>query len=116
MDLENELLEIETELWSGGADSYRRHLDEKCLVAFTEMAGVSGREEVAGSVEGGPRWRDVEIDVAGLLQPTPDVAVLTYQASALRGDEERYRALVSSAYVRRDDGWKLMFHQQTPLG
>jgi hypothetical protein len=25
-----------------------------------------------------------------------------------------YRALMSSLYVRREDGWKLAFHQQTP--
>ena len=29
---------------------------------------------------------------------------------------EAYAALVSTGYVRRDDGWKMMFHQQTPLG
>ncbi len=115
MDLENELLAIENELWSGGAESYLRNLDEDCLVAFTEMAGVPTREEVAASVQGGPRWREVEIEVEGLLRPTPEVAVLAYRASATRGEDERYRALVSSGYVRRDGVWKLMFHQQTPL-
>jgi hypothetical protein len=34
--------------------------------------------------------------------------------SGNRGDES-YRALVSSGYARRDDGWKMVFHQQTPL-
>ncbi len=115
MNLEEELLAIETVLWTGGAEEYRENLDDQCLLAFSGMAGVKGRDEVAATVEGPDRWRDVEIEVAGVLRPSTDVAILTYEASAVRGAEERYRALVSSGYVRRDRGWKLMFHQQTPV-
>lgn len=111
-----ELLPIEKSLWTGGPDAYREHVDEMCLLAFTTMAGVSSRDEVAATVADAPRWRELEIDVQGLVQPAADVAVLTYRASAIRGNDERYRALVGSGYVRRDDGWKLMYHQQTPLG
>ena len=115
MTLAEDLLSIEESLWTGGADDYRRHLDDECLVAFTGMAGVSSRDEVAATVEGPDRWRDLDVDVEGVHQPTSDVAILTYRASAVRGDDEAYRALVSSAYVRRDGTWKLTFHQQTPL-
>jgi hypothetical protein len=121
MALEKELLSIEQSLWKGGVDAYRRALDDDCLVAFVQQAGVSSREEVAGTVEGAPRWKDLEMQVEGLLQPTPDIAILTYRASAVRGEgdeggeEQRYRALISSGYVKRHDAWKLMFHQQTPL-
>ncbi len=114
MELQDELLAIEEELWTGGAGPYREHLDDECLVAFTEMAGVSTREQIAGTVEGDERWRDLEIEVRGLHRPTDGVVMLTYRADAVRGDE-RYRALVSSGYVHRDDGWKMTFHQQTPL-
>jgi hypothetical protein len=118
MALENELLSIEQSLWKGGVDAYRRALDDDCLVAFDQQAGVSTRDEVAGTVEGAPRWKDLELQVEGLIQPTPDIAILTYRASAVRGadgSDERYRALISSGYVKRHDTWKLMFHQQTPL-
>lgn len=114
MALKDDLLSIERELWKGEADAYRQNLDDDCLVAFTEMAGVSTREDIAGMVEGGPRWRDVELEVEGFLHLTEEVAILCYRASAVRG-EDRYRALVSSGYVRRGDAWKMMFHQQTPL-
>jgi hypothetical protein len=33
----------------------------------------------------------------------------------VRPEGERYRALVSSGYVKRNGSWKMMFHQQTPL-
>jgi hypothetical protein len=42
--------------------------------------------------------------------------LLTYRASAVRGNGEPYEARVSSGYVRRNGGWKLMFHAQMPLG
>ena len=115
MPVENDLISIEKKLWTGGSEIYRKNLDDNCLLAFMRMAGVSSREEVAGTVEDADRWRDLDMEVEGVLQPTPDVALLTYRASAVRGEGDRYEALVSSAYVRRDGAWKLMFHQQTPL-
>src|SRR5258706_9964050 len=54
MSLQNDPLEKEQHLWSGGAAEYRKTLDADCLVAFTEMAGVSKREKIA---EMAARWR-----------------------------------------------------------
>lgn len=115
MDLKEELMAIEEELWTGGREDYRHRLDADCLVAFASTAGVSTREAVADAVGEGDRWRDLAVVPEGLIQPTEDVALLTYRAAAVRGKSERYRALVSSGYVRRNGAWKLMFHQQTPL-
>ena len=50
-----------------------------------------------------------------LAGPGDEVAILTYEASAERADGEPHHALVSTGYVKRDDGWKMMFHSQTPL-
>lgn len=113
MTIQADLVSIERSLWTEGPDAYHRHLDDRCLVAFTEMAGVSTRAEVAETVSEGPRWRDVDIEVRGMIEPTSDCVILTYEGTAARG-EERYQALVSSVYVRRDGDWKLAFHQQTP--
>lgn len=115
MSLQNELISIEQKLWTGGPETYRKNLDDNCLIAFTKMAGLLSRDTVASTVEGADRWRDLDVQVEGVVQPTPDVALLTYRASAVRGEGDRYEALVSSAYVRRDGAWKMIFHQQTPL-
>ena len=40
MSLEEDLLAIETELWTGGPEAYRKHTDGECLVVFAEMAGM----------------------------------------------------------------------------
>lgn len=117
MAVKDDLLSIERVLWSGDAEAYRRNLDDECLIAFQEMGGRMTRDEVAGTVEGGDRWRDLEIEVEGVIQPTPELAILTYRVNAVRGDGEgeTYRARVSSGYVNRDGQWKMAFHQQTPL-
>ena len=116
MALQDELIALEERFWKGDAGFYRDNLDDQCLTAFAEMAGVFRKDDIARTVGESPRWRDVELAPKGLVEPTDDFAVLTYQASATRGEGERYRALVSSGYVRRAAGaWKLAFHQQTPL-
>jgi hypothetical protein len=116
MSLQTQLLAKEETLWAGGAPEYRLTLDAACLVAFAEMAGVQSRDEIAAMAGEGGRWRDVDIEVEGFLQPTDDVTILTYRVSAVNGTAGApYAARVSSGYVKRDGDWRMMFHQQTPL-
>ena len=51
----------------------------------------------------------------GFLEPVPGVAIFTYQVRATRKMGEAYAAVVSSGYVKRNGGWKMVFHHQTPL-
>ena len=113
MKLQEDLVAMERKLWTGGSPDYRETLDTDCLIAFREMAGVSSRDSIAAQADA-RHWRNPKIDVEGFLQPTDDVAILTYQASAQRETGEAYRARVSSGYVKRGAGWKMMFHAQTP--
>jgi hypothetical protein len=114
MSLENELLELEKRFWTGGADFYREHVSDHCLLAFGEMAGVMNKEDIAATVKEGQRWRDLDVDKAGMVKLADSAAILTYRARATRSSGEPYEALVSSAYVKRGSEWKLAFHQQTP--
>src|SRR3546814_9736541 len=50
-----------------------------------------------------------------LLQSGDDFAIISYRAEVTRADVEPYMALVRSAYVRRSHGWKLAFHQHSPV-
>ena len=114
MTLEQDLLALEKQFWTAGADFYRRTVDDQCLLAFAEMAGVMSRDAVAATITD-DRWSDLTIETCGVLQAGGGVAILTYRARARRADGRPYAALVSSVYVERDGGWKLAFHQQTPL-
>jgi hypothetical protein len=114
MSLEEDLLAIETELWMGGPEAFLRHTDEQCLVVFAEHAGEMSREEVAKTAEKG-RWKDVKMQRKGFVKLSDSGVVISYECNAHRKDGQPYRALVSSGYTHRRDGWKLAFHQQTAL-
>lgn len=115
MTTTQDLIAIERNFWTQGQKFYRDNVDEECLVAFPQMAKVLSNADVAATVKDDERWRNVEIKSKGLVEPASDLAILTYEASATRHDGTPYKALVSSGYVKRQNGWKMAFHQQTPL-
>lgn len=114
MSLEEELLAIETKLWMGGPEAFRRQTDEECLVVFAQMAGVMSREDIAKTAEEG-RWRDVKMQQKGLTHLSDSSVVIAYECTAERKDGQAHHAFVGSGYCRRRDGWKLAFHQQTGI-
>lgn len=44
------------------------------------------------------------------------VAPVNYRFTGRRHDDFEYAALMGSVYVRQEAGWRMAFHQQTPLG
>ena len=117
--LQDELFAIEEGFWLQGRDHFLEHVDERCLLAFPqagEMHGVRTREEVAATASTQPgRWRDLKVSDRHLLRLADGAVVISYRADVLRFDGEPYAAMVSSAYVQRDGGWKLAFHQHSPV-
>ena len=71
------------------------------------------RATIVRSMSGQP-WSSYELEDLRELQPTPDAGVVTYGVVAQREGAAEYSALMSSVYARREDGWKLVLHQQTP--
>ncbi len=114
MTLRTDLISIERGFWTDGEAYYLAHVDEDCLLAFGQMAGVHGREKMA-RMAGQNRWQAVHMEEKGFVTPTPDTAILTYEAHGIRANGEKYDALVSTSYVKRGGEWKMSFHQQTPL-
>lgn len=112
---QDELLALEKQFWTGDSRFFREHAHIECLVAFPEMAGVMNNADLAATAKNPNRWRDLRIELKGVVEPSDDVALLSYEAEATRENGEPYRALVSTGYVRQCDGWKMMFHAQMPL-
>ena len=63
---------------------------------------------------GGPPWSRYALQDLAVRRPTPDTAVVTYGVQAQRDGSPPYSALAGSVYVRRDSGWRLVLHQQSP--
>lgn len=118
MSSEVDLYEIETGFWLSGEAHFLANLAEDCLLAFPqegEMHGVFPREQVAATATPANRWRDLRMDNRLTLRPHDHFAILSYRAEVKRADGQPYAALVSSAYVKTPDGWKLAFHQHSPV-
>lgn len=118
MAFEDELFGIEEGFWLSGEAHFLKHLSDECLLAFPqmgEMHGVFPRAHVAATATTENRWRDLRLTDRHLLRLRDDVAVISYRADVTRADGQPYSALVSSGYVQRSDGWKLAFHQHSPL-
>ncbi len=113
MTLQNELLKIEKTFWTGGPEAYQDHCDADCLVVFTDMAGVMKRDDIAKTAQAG-RWTDPKLTLKGFKSLSDSSAVICYDCTARKKDGAPYHAVISSGYVRRTEGWKLAFHQQTP--
>ena len=118
MALQDELFAIEEGFWLEGEEHFRRHVDARCLLAFPqagEMHGIHSAQQVAATATPANRWRDLAMSDRYMLEPADEVAIISYRADVMRADGEPYSALVSSAYVRRPEGWKLAFHQHSPV-
>jgi hypothetical protein len=114
MDLMDTLLGIEHELAHGGGDEYRRHLVDDALVIVPGQ--LLDKDATVQAIEASPGWDELTIDEARLVGVGDGGAAISYRFSGRRGADFSYRALMSSVYVRRDEQWKLVLHQQTPLG
>lgn len=110
-----ELLEIERGFWTGDSAYYEANADVECLVAFPQMAQAMTNADLAKTATKPNKWRDLDIKLKGMVEPGSDIVMLSYEARATRENGESYAALVSTGYVHRADGWKMMFHAQTPM-
>jgi hypothetical protein len=113
------LFTIERRLWTNDAVFYKDNLTDDCLLVFPET-GVITRDVAVDAIrkenEDGRKWAEVDFSNIRKLRLAEDAALLTYRVTA-RWQHERFArtALASSLYIKRDGGWKLAFHQQTPI-
>jgi hypothetical protein len=95
-----------------GPRFYREVLDDEVVMLLPGGLTLDDPSAIIESM-GGPPWSAHQLEGLREHRPTPDTALVTYGVVARRGQAE-YSALVSSLYVRRDAGWRMAFHQQTP--
>jgi hypothetical protein len=59
-------------------------------------------------------WADHHIEEPKTVQLTNESAALVYRVTARRVGQPEFVAVITSVYVKRDDRWQLVLHQQTP--
>lgn len=111
---ETELLELERSFWFGDAAFYEANLATGCRMAFPGI-GLLDRAAAIAGIATGPRWDSVDMEDVEIRRLGDGGMVVSYVANARRGDQA-YTAVVGSAYVLDDRGWKLAYHQHGPAG
>jgi hypothetical protein len=115
-----EAMKLEQEGWqalSAGAENattfYDRVLDDQVIMVLPGGLVLDDRQTILTSMAGQP-WSSHDLTDWRVLHLSDDTVVVTYRADARRVGADPYSALMSSVYVRRETGWRLAFHQQTP--
>jgi hypothetical protein len=119
MTLEEQLLQIEPQLWTNNAELYHDHLVDDAMLVFGET-GPIGRDVAVKAIRQenaeGRRWVKAELQDIAVRTLAEDAALLSYRVDARwHGADADISVYASSVYVRRGGPWKLAFHQQTPI-
>ena len=110
---EQRIWAIERQFWLGGIEHFETNMVPGCLMVFPEPVGILTGTRITEGLRGAPRWSSVEFSATEFSR-IADAVVLAYRAVGRRAASPEYRALCSSTYLRHDDGWRLIQHQQTP--
>ena len=116
MDAREELIALETEGWqalstdgAAATEFYSRLLDKSVVMLLPGGMRLADRDVILESMSGAP-WTSFDLEEPQVIDLGAEGAIVVV---AVR-EGAAYSALVSSAYVRHDEGWRLGFHQQTP--
>jgi hypothetical protein len=110
---QDDLWDIEERFWTEGADSARRMTARGAVFVFPYPAGILQGDALWREAGVAQRWRSVVMSDR-YLSRQGDIAVLAYHVSAERSDDPIYEALCTSTYLKDDDTWLRLTHQQTP--
>jgi hypothetical protein len=120
MSVDDELIDLEERGWQALAadprtatEFYERVLDDEVVMLLPGGLRLTERATVVASMGGAP-WASYHLEGPQVLALGDAAAVVSYGVVAQREGAAPYSALISSTYVRRDDGWRLAVHQQTP--
>lgn len=120
---DQELIALEQRFWQtmvdGNTDDALRMLAEPAGMVSSHGAmqfDHAGYRKMADNDD--YKLVSYQLSEFGVLRPTPDVAILTYnvdQTTNIKGQELQEQMCDSSTWVRRDNQWICALHTETPL-
>jgi hypothetical protein len=116
---DKELLDLERRGWDAlsapnAAAFYADLMTDDAVMVYPGTV-MTKRESLAAMSSARP-WASYRLLDMRVLRVGTGGRLVLYRAIAKRAAGADYDALMSSIYVRRSDGWKMVFHQQTPRG
>ena len=113
-----ELLRIERTLWQNDAQVYHDTYAPDAVRIFPGVGRID-RETAVAAIQrenvAGRAWAEVHFDdVIGRWLATDTAVLVSYRVTARWNDEAVVsEMLCATVYVRQEEMWRVMFHQQT---
>ncbi|RRD65339.1 nuclear transport factor 2 family protein [Comamonadaceae bacterium OH2310_COT-174] len=111
MSLKDDLLASERRLCTADLDFYRAICRADALFLMPGM--TVGLDEALAGLQQTPPWDAFTLAEVQVRALGRDAAAISYRFEGNRG-HQRYVAYMTSTYVRSEQGWQLVVHQQTP--
>ena len=119
MDKQEELMGIERSLWTNDAAIYEATYSPDAILIFPEVGRIGlelALEAIRAENAAGRHWAEIGFAGVSVTRIASDVELLTYEATARWNDEKNpARTLCATLYARRDERWRVLFHQQTSV-
>jgi hypothetical protein len=113
---DDRIWEFERNLWVGEGEVYERCVADDVVMALPAEPFLFDGAAAKAAVEGTPRWESVEFAETRVSRPEEGLIVIGYRVRAQRGEQD-YHALCTSTLQRcGHEDWRVVQHQQTPLG
>lgn len=113
MTYKDDLWTLEEQFWTEGAESARHMTAKDAVFIFPFPVGILKGDKLWSEKEVAQRWRSVVMSDRHITRKDA-IAVLAYHVSAERSDVPIYEALCTSTYLKDDNKWLRLSHQQTP--
>jgi hypothetical protein len=125
-DTSQHLIELENKFWQSlvkeDTDAALSLLDQQALVVSSHGSTKFDHIQYREMAQHGPMvLKDFRLSDIDVLQPTEDLAILTYrvkQTVVPRGDGAKpttKEMVDSSTWVRKENQWQCVAHTETPL-
>lgn len=113
---EQEILwEMEERFWTSGLDNARATTAKDAVMIFAYPPGIVQGDHIWNHFSRNTGWRSV-VMAERRVMACGDIAILTYRVSAEKADVAIHEALCASTYLRDEERWLRISHQQTPMG
>jgi hypothetical protein len=114
-----DVVSLEKALWTNNPVVYKATILPEAVLVFAETGRIS-RDQAVEAIEQenaeGRQWAEVAFADVRVSPLVTDAVLLQYRATGRwKHQVSPIAVLASSVYVRRDNEWKLAFHQQTDL-
>lgn len=109
-----DLWEQERRLWLEGAEAFEALLAPGAVMLFPGV-GILRDAQIVEGLKAAPCWNSVEMTDRTEIEAEGSLTI-AYRAEGRREGEPLYRALCSSTWIARPEGWRIALHQQTPEG